>query len=90
MFITYQTNGAYYNVFFDSVRFYGCLPRGHTPDVTLCAAAATVDSTDPTAYRHFAVDDLHDVVYFCDRSPYSGRMHCYSSVRADGDNLWNG
>ena len=51
----------------------------------------TRDSTSRTRYRHFAVDDTHKIVYFCDLNPYKEGMFCYCSDRSTtGTNVWNG
>lgn len=54
----------------------------------------TLDSSDRMKYRHFAVDTVNDIVYFCDRNPYRKGMHCYSSNRklfSEGTtNVWHG
>ena len=59
---------------------------------TLCFPTATVDSTDPTSYRHFAVDDDNGVLYFCDRNGYlNGEMLCYATELSQddkGSNNW--
>ena len=65
---------------------------GITVDESLCFPPTTVDSADPAAYRHFAVDDVSDTVYFCDLNPYRDGMFCYCSNRKDPDhkNKWIG
>lgn len=76
------------------VKFFGCLPKGHTPNLNLCLDntlmsrnTETIDASDASAYRHFSVDDANDIVYFCDRSPFARevdqdalRMFCYNAV----------
>ncbi len=83
-----------------SITFFGCLPRGQSSDpATECLASPTMDSTDVTHYRHFAVDDDADVVYLCDLQPYrqetdqAGReaaMACFALVKEGGKRKWTG
>ena len=60
-------------------------------DESLCFPPTTVDSADPAAYRHFAVDDDNGVLYFCDRNGYlNGELLCYASeVSEDGKGTHN-
>ena len=50
------------------------------------------DATKADQYRHFAVDEVSDTVYFCDLNPYRDGMFCYCSNRKDPDhkNKWIG
>ena len=51
----------------------------------------TRDSTSNTKYRHFAYDETHKIIYFCDLNPYKEGMFCYCSDRTNADtNVWNG
>ena len=70
----------------------GCLPKGVNLDVSKCLPDATIDASDVAKYRHFVVDDLHEIVYFCDVSPIlKDGMLCYVSVVQDGaPNSWRG
>ena len=73
------------------MQWFGCLPKGVSLDVSQCLPDVTIDSSDVTKYRHFAVDDLNEVVYFCDVSPYIHEgMLCYFSAFKDGQNTWTG
>ena len=73
----------------------GCLPNepvpGTTVDESLCFSSTTVDSTDTTSYRHFAVDDDNGILYFCDRNGYlNGEMLCYATeLSLDGKGSYN-
>ncbi len=72
----------------------GCLTEPVTPGITVsdsqCFAANTVDASDKTKYRHFAVDDANQLVYYCDRNAYLKELLCYYSNRTAGDNHWTG
>ena len=45
-------------------------------------------STDPGNYRHFAVDNINTVLYFCDQSMHRAGLACYSS--SDQGHSWTG
>jgi len=72
------------------VKFQGCYPDGFSEsDPTLaCGAGDTLAANDGSRYRHFAVDDINDVVYFCDQSPNDRRpkLHCFANNRGYGVN----
>ena len=53
-----------------------------------CARDLTVASTDAASYRHFAVDTINTVIYFCDHSMHREGLACYSS--ADDGATWTG
>ena len=53
-----------------------------------CARDLTVDSTDADNYRHFAVDTINNIIYFCDHSMHREGMACYSS--SDEGATWTG
>ena len=56
----------------------------------MCFPATTVDSTDAVSYRHFAVDDDHQILYFCDRNGYlNGQMLCYMTDLEQGEKTGN-
>ena len=68
-----------------SMRFYGCyekniLPANLTADRCV-GNPETPDASIPTDYRHFAVDDLRDILYVCDVHPtrQGAPMFCFSS-----------
>ncbi|XP_022252254.1 uncharacterized protein LOC106468206 isoform X3 [Limulus polyphemus] len=67
------------------VEFYGC-PVG--PDVNMtCSPDPTVYASDTTRVgRHFAVDTVNDIVYFCDAVDSPSILQCFSS--ADGGTTW--
>ena len=70
------------------------MPRGFVTanHVSKLHPDSTIDSSSRTKYRHFSVDPLNNVVYFCDRNPYREGMHCYSSLKdgSTGTNSWHG
>lgn len=68
------------------MQFFGCLPDNFVPDPSSCFADTTVDSNDISQYRHFAVDDDRDIVYFCNINDFSGAMQCFVS---GDDGQWN-
>ena len=45
-----------------------------------CARDKTVASTDVLNSRHFAVDTINSIIYFCDNSMVRQGIACYSSV----------
>ena len=53
-----------------------------------CARKRTVQSTDAANYRHFAVDTINTIIYFCDHSMQREGMACYSS--SDDGASWTG
>ena len=74
------------------VKFFGCFARESTfsePD-TSSAVASRIDSYVKEEYRHFAVDKVHNVLYFCDRNPYVSGMFCYSSDLTNSPGTWRG
>ncbi len=74
-----------------SVQFYGCYPRGVLPNLANCAPVpSTIDAQDATMYRHYAIDDDKDIVYFCDRNPYVEGMFCYSMDQKNAAGTWRG
>ena len=72
------------------MKFFGCFARESTfaePDYS----ATTIVSNDPSDtenYRHFAVDQDHNVLYLCDRNPYVSGMFCYSSDLKNSPGTW--
>lgn len=44
-----------------------------------CRPDTTRISTDPTKYRHFAVDPLNLILYYCDVNPYRSGIFCFSN-----------
>jgi len=82
------------------VQFYGCtlhsrdqwLPGYTSARVSRrvggssCSRVTTVPSTDPGNYRHFAVDNINTVLYFCDQSMHRAGLACYSS--SDQGHSW--
>ena len=90
------------------LQFYGCLPAGFSPPSPandLCSRggeigqdiSATVDSSDPRQYRHFAVNEDTGSLYFCDQDQRDPRgLKCYQITREghvtgkliDCSNLW--
>ena len=70
-------------------KFFGCFAREATFVAPTCAAT-TIKSWEKEDYRHFAVDDIHNVVYFCDRNPYISGMFCYSSHLTNSPGTWRG
>ena len=53
-----------------------------------CARDRTVQSTDAANYRHFAVDTINTIIYFCDHSMQREGMACFSS--SDYGASWTG
>ncbi len=84
--------------------FFGCYVNGPPePDPAAdCAAddflpTPISDAEDTISYRHFAVDDKNDIVYFCDAEAYStagdrsNRLRCFANNREEGNGMvWNG
>ena len=71
------------------MKFYGC-KTVQEPEASTCIEDKTRDATKAEDYRHFAVDDVSDTVYFCDLNPYREGMFCYCSNRKDNKNTWIG
>ncbi len=63
---------------------------GFTISGSDCFPDNTVDSSDPSKYRHFAVDDAHGLLYYCDQNPKLDRTLCYYSNVTNGTNHWKG
>lgn len=40
-----------------------------------------MDSSNVNMYRHFIVDTVKSIVYFCDLQSYDSHMMCYSTSR---------
>ena len=53
-----------------------------------CARDKTVRSTDVENYRHFAVDTINNIIYFCDHSMHREGMACFTS--SDDGATWTG
>ncbi|XP_076335165.1 uncharacterized protein LOC143238644 [Tachypleus tridentatus] len=67
------------------VEFYGCSIGPHI-NMT-CPPDPTVYASDTTRVgRHFAVDTVNDIVYFCDAVSKISIRQCFSS--ADGGTTW--
>ena len=75
------------------VQFSGCLTvQGTSGTCSNETIEQARDATKADQYRHFAVDEVSDTVYFCDLNPYRDGMFCYCSNRKDPDhkNKWIG
>merc|ERR1711978_403882 len=70
------------------VKFFGCFARESTFAVPDYDAKTIETSTDKENYRHSAVDQDHNVIYFCDRNPYVSGMFCYSSNLTSSPGTW--
>lgn len=69
----------------------GCFPPNYVANISLCQADETIHADDPKKYRHFAVDDLKEIIYFCDRNLYGEGMSCFANNReVDEGNTWIG
>ncbi len=81
------------------------MPRGFFPDLSDCVdsnfagVSGTPESTDPKKFRHFLVDSVNDIMYFCDNSlgertiAGTHRMKCLRYGPAEdrhGEREWNG
>ncbi len=70
------------------VAFEGCRPPDWSGRSDCSALPAADDASSDVEYRHFAVDDVADVVYFCDVAPTGvggvgvrGGLRCFASDR---------
>ena len=68
---------------FQSMRFYGCFDKdivdaNFTTD-RCDGNPSTRDASTVEEYRHFAIDDLRDILYICDVNPSKEGMFCFSS-----------
>ena len=70
------------------MKFFGCFARESTFALPDYSAKTIETSTDKENYRHFAVDQDHNVLYFCDRNPYVSGMFCYSSDLTNSPGTW--
>ncbi len=65
------------------VKFKGCYEQ--EPAVATCTPdMSAVDASSAVTYRHFAVDEKHNIVYFCDMAPkgtVNGKLRCFASNR---------
>ncbi len=92
------TNDAVYPIGVGGVEIKGCYPNDFSPPaVPATCPGNTPASDDANVYRHFAVDDENNVVYFCDVEPYSyssadiNPVRCFGNNRAEGNGyVWHG
>jgi hypothetical protein len=61
-----------------SVQFYGCMPY---KDNFACCKDESVDSTNPTMYRHISVDTDKNIIFFCDKKMYQVRFQSLFSLK---------
>jgi len=71
-----ESSGGYEKIGISYVEWRGC-PKSSTSPLS-CGPDTTRLSTDPTKYRHFAVDPAKQILYFCDVNPYRVGIFCYS------------
>eukprot|EP00094_Tigriopus_californicus_P011496 TCALIF_11101-PA protein Name:"Protein of unknown function" AED:0.09 eAED:0.09 QI:0/0.77/0.73/0.95/0.48/0.58/46/1495/2737 len=70
----------------NGVSFFGCLPSETKPELSECVSKReTIDSSDTDQYRHFAVDNLRDQLFFCDTNPRINGTACFSVMSIDSD-----
>ncbi len=66
------------------IQFLGCRPKTYVANSGVCSGLSPpVDASSPEKYRHFAVDQGRDIVYFCDVDPKDQRagLKCFASKR---------
>ncbi len=71
----------------------GCLkPSDVDLSGVTCPDAPVTDNDQELLYRHFAVDEEGDLVYFCDRHPErpADRPTCFGSDRTMEEPYWQG
>ncbi len=70
------------------ISFLGCRPLSYVEET--CEAKTTLVAQGLT-YRHFAVDDVRDILYFCDvKKTGEAGLACFSSNRGKVDNDFDG
>uniref|UniRef100_T1J7H0 F5/8 type C domain-containing protein n=1 Tax=Strigamia maritima TaxID=126957 RepID=T1J7H0_STRMM len=71
------------------MKIYGCTISGVESIESTCEnTPATILTNDVTRYRHYSIDEAHDIIYLCDTVLNKNTLTCFCSY--DQGNSWQG